>query len=112
MIVYSNLIRRFFKHTRPIVLGGIEASLRRIAHYDFWSDRMRGSVLFDAKADYLLYGMAEKSVLELAAALRNEIGYDGGVQSSTRFVLYSQRELERVTWSCRLMRRWQQIRTR
>jgi uncharacterized radical SAM protein YgiQ len=68
-IVYSNLIRRFFKHTRPIVLGGIEASLRRIAHYDYWSDRIRGSVLLDAKADYLLYGMAEKSVLELADAL-------------------------------------------
>lgn len=68
-IVYSNLIRRYFKHTKPIVLGGIEASLRRIAHYDFWSDRIRGSVLFDAKADYLLYGMAEKSVLDLATAL-------------------------------------------
>jgi len=70
VIVYSNLIRRFFKHTKPIVLGGIEASLRRIAHYDFWSDRIRGSVLFDAKADYLLYGMAEKSVLYMATALR------------------------------------------
>jgi uncharacterized radical SAM protein YgiQ len=69
VIVYSNVIRRFFKHTKPIVLGGIEASLRRIAHYDYWSDRIRGSVLFDAKADYLLYGMAEKSVLEMVATL-------------------------------------------
>ena len=68
-IVYTNLIRRFFKNTRPIVLGGIEASLRRIAHYDFWSDRVRASILFDAKADYLLYGMAEKAVTELADAL-------------------------------------------
>jgi len=69
-IVYTNLIRRFYKSTRPIVLGGIEASLRRIAHYDFWSDRVRASILFDAKADYLLYGMAEKAAVELAGALR------------------------------------------
>ena len=71
VIVYSNLIRRCFKNTRPIVLGGIEASLRRIAHYDYWSDRLRGSILFDAKADYLLYGMAETSVGELAQALHS-----------------------------------------
>ena len=70
-IVYANLIRQYFKNTKPIVLGGIEASLRRIAHYDFWSNRVRGSVLFDAKADYLLYGMAEKSVVRFAGALRD-----------------------------------------
>jgi uncharacterized radical SAM protein YgiQ len=69
-IVYSNLIRRYFKDTRPIVLGGIEASLRRVAHYDFWSDAIRRSILFDAKADYLLYGMAERSIVELAGCLR------------------------------------------
>jgi uncharacterized radical SAM protein YgiQ len=75
-IVYTNIIRRFSKRfhpgqaARPIVLGGIEASLRRVAHYDFWSDSVRRSILFDAKADYILYGMAEKAVLELAAALR------------------------------------------
>ncbi|OGO40638.1 MAG: YgiQ family radical SAM protein [Chloroflexi bacterium RBG_16_58_14] len=69
-IAYTNLIRRFFKDTCPIVLGGIEASLRRIAHYDYWTDRVRGSVLLDAKADYLVYGMAEKTVLELAEALK------------------------------------------
>jgi uncharacterized radical SAM protein YgiQ len=69
VIVYSNLIRRYFKNTCPIVLGGIEASLRRIAHYDFWSDKIRASILFDSKADYLLYGMSETSVQELAHAL-------------------------------------------
>ncbi|NLE45398.1 MAG: YgiQ family radical SAM protein [Chloroflexi bacterium] len=68
-IVYTNLIKRYFKNTVPIVLGGIEASLRRIAHYDFWDDRIRRSVLFDAKADVLVYGMAEKSVVELARAM-------------------------------------------
>lgn len=75
-MVYTNLIRRFYKHTRPIVLGGIEASLRRVAHYDYWSDRVRASILFDAKADYLLYGMAEKSVVELADRLNR--GVDPG----------------------------------
>jgi uncharacterized radical SAM protein YgiQ len=69
-IAYANLIRRYFKETAPIVLGGIEASLRRIAHYDFWSNRVRRSVLFDAKADFLLYGMAENTVLEIAVRLR------------------------------------------
>jgi uncharacterized radical SAM protein YgiQ len=76
-IIYSNIIRRFSKRlhpgqpARPIVLGGIEASLRRLAHYDFWDDSIRRSVLFDAKADYILYGMAEKATLEFAAALRD-----------------------------------------
>ena len=70
-LVYANLIRRYFKDTAPIVLGGVEASLRRIAHYDFWSDSVRRSVLFDAKADYLLYGMAEGSVIDLARAFNH-----------------------------------------
>ena len=69
VIVYSNLIRRFFKTTRPIVLGGIEASLRRISHYDGWSHSVRRAIIFDAKADLLVYGMAEQTVLELAARL-------------------------------------------
>jgi len=69
VIAYTNLIRRFFKNTRPILLGGIEASLRRIAHYDYWSDSLRRSILFDAKADYLLYGMAEQSVLDFARSV-------------------------------------------
>ena len=67
---YTNLIRRYVRPAGPIVLGGIEASLRRVAHYDYWSDALRRSILFDAKADYLLYGMAEQSVVELARALQ------------------------------------------
>ncbi len=69
-MVYTNLIRRYFKNTCPIMLGGIEASLRRAAHYDFWSNKIRGSILFDAKADYLIYGMGETSVLEFAFAMK------------------------------------------
>ena len=71
VIVYSNLIRQRFKETTPLVLGGIEASLRRIAHYDFWNNKVRNPILFDAKADYLVYGMGEKATLELAQALQN-----------------------------------------
>jgi uncharacterized radical SAM protein YgiQ len=74
VIVYANLIRRYFKNTKPIVLGGVEASLRRIAHYDYWSDSVRRSILFDAKADLLVYGMAEKTIVALAERLR--VGQD------------------------------------
>lgn len=68
-IAYANLIRQHFKNTKPLVLGGVEASLRRIAHYDYWSDSIRRSILFDARADILAYGMAEKAVLEIAQRL-------------------------------------------
>lgn len=70
-IQYTNLIRRYFKPTAPIVLGGIEASLRRIAHYDFWSGSIRKPVLFDAKADFIVYGMGEKAILLLSKALQS-----------------------------------------
>jgi len=69
VLVYTNLIRRFAPSPAPIVLGGIEASLRRLAHYDFWSDGLRRSVLLDAKADYLVYGMGEETVVALAREL-------------------------------------------
>ncbi|PLX65988.1 MAG: YgiQ family radical SAM protein [Denitrovibrio sp.] len=67
VIAYTNLIRKHFKGTAPIVIAGVEASLRRLTHYDFWSDKLRRSILFDSKADYLIYGMGEKTVLEFAA---------------------------------------------
>lgn len=64
-VVYANIARRAFPQL-PLVLGGIEASLRRISHYDFWTDSLRRSILLDAKADLLLYGMGERSILETA----------------------------------------------
>lgn len=67
-LVYSQRCREAYKGT-PIVLGGIEASLRRIAHYDYWSDKVRRSVLFDAKADILLFGNAERALVEVAHRL-------------------------------------------
>ena len=68
VIVYGNLIRRSYKHT-PIILGGIEASLRRLAHYDYWENKLRRSVLLDSGADLISYGMGEHSVVEIAEAL-------------------------------------------
>ena len=70
VIAYTNLIRRHFKNTSPIVIGGIEASLRRISHYHYWNNKIRRSILFDAKADILVYGMGEKTILEVAARLK------------------------------------------
>lgn len=69
LIVYSNLIRRYSTGKTPIVLGGIEASLRRLAHYDYWDNRIRRSILFDARADLLVYGMGERSMLAIANRL-------------------------------------------
>ena len=70
--VYGNLIRRTYKD-KPIIIGGIEASLRRLAHYDYWQDKLKRSVLLDSGADILLYGMGEHSIVEVADAL------DGGL---------------------------------
>ncbi len=68
-IVYANLCRQAFGRHTPIVIGGIEASLRRIAHYDYWSDQVRRSILLDAKADLLIFGMGERPVWEVARRL-------------------------------------------
>ena len=70
--VYGNLIRRTYKNT-PIIIGGIEASLRRMAHYDYWSDSFKRSILLDSQADLLLYGMGERSIIEVADALNSGI---------------------------------------
>lgn len=71
-VVYSNLIRQVYKKT-PIILGGIEASLRRMAHYDYWSDRLKRSILLDSGADLISYGMGERSIVEIADALESGI---------------------------------------
>ncbi len=69
-IVYCNLIRQTYKDV-PILIGGIEASLRRLAHYDYWSDKLKRSILLDSQADLLMYGMGERSVVEIADALNS-----------------------------------------
>ncbi|MCI6421336.1 MAG: YgiQ family radical SAM protein [Blautia sp.] len=68
VVVYGNLIRRTYKKT-PVIIGGIEASLRRLAHYDYWSDSLKRSVLLDSGADLISYGMGERSILAIASAL-------------------------------------------
>lgn len=71
-VVYSNLIRRKYKNT-PIIIGGIEASLRRLAHYDYWSNKVKRAILLDSGADLCLYGMGERSIIEVADALKSGI---------------------------------------
>ncbi|MEE8825938.1 MAG: YgiQ family radical SAM protein [Eubacteriales bacterium] len=68
VIVYGNLIRETYKHT-PMIIGGIEASLRRLGHYDYWSDKVRRSILLESGADLISYGMGERSIVEIADAL-------------------------------------------
>lgn len=72
VIVYANKIKEIFKDT-PVIIGGIEASLRRFAHYDYWDNRVRRSVLVDSKADILSYGMGEKPIVEIAKLLRKGV---------------------------------------
>ena len=69
-VCYCNLIRQTYQDV-PILIGGIEASLRRLAHYDYWSDSLKRSILLDSQADLLMYGMGEKSVVEIAEALNS-----------------------------------------
>jgi len=69
-MIYTNVLKRLFKKT-PVMLGGIEASLRRIAHYDYWQNKVRASILADSKANWLVYGMGENASLEISRALQN-----------------------------------------
>lgn len=92
-VVYCNLIRQVYKHT-PVIVGGIEASLRRLAHYDYWDNALKRSLLLDSGADLISYGMGERSVLEIAQAL------DSGIDiSDLTFVagtVYKAKSLESV----------------
>lgn len=88
VIVYCNLIRRTFRHT-PVIIGGIEASLRRLGHYDYWSDKVRRSILLESGADLLSYGMGERSIVAIADALASgiparDITYIDGTVYKTR----------------------------
>ena len=77
VISYTNLIRKNFKNTVPVILGGIEASLRRVTHYDFWSNKIRRPIVFNSKADAVIFGMGEKTALEVAKKIKdNKIWQD------------------------------------
>lgn len=92
-IVYCNLIKRTYKNT-PIIIGGIEASLRRLAHYDYWSDKLKKSILMDSGADLLSYGMGEKAIVEIADALNS--GLDIKDITFINGTVYKAREIDSV----------------
>ena len=101
-VVYGNLIRRTYKRT-PIILGGIEASLRRLAHYDYWSDSLKRSILLDAGADIISYGMGEHSIVAIAEALEagidvRDITYVPGTVYRARSTHQCYEPLELPTW--------------
>ncbi|MHC1608677.1 MAG: YgiQ family radical SAM protein [Candidatus Methanofastidiosia archaeon] len=75
-IVYAQMLRRAYKDT-PIIIGGIEASMRRFSHYDYWQNKVRKSILMDSKADLLIYGMGERQILEIATRLKKQESLDG-----------------------------------
>ena len=105
-IVYSNLIRKTYKKT-PILLGGIEASLRRLAHYDYWSDKVKRSVLLVSGAELLMYGLGEHSILEIAEALDSGIA----VQDITyiRGTVFKCRDLEELSSDYELLPSYEEI---
>ena len=108
-IVYSQILKRLYPNV-PVVLGGIEASLRRLTHYDYWQDRLRPCILCDAGADLIVYGMGEKPIVELARRIeegmpvsaitdipqtvyiRKEANIPGGIDTQRDIVLHSHEE--------------------
>jgi len=92
-VVYCNLIRSVYKDV-PVIIGGIEGSLRRLAHYDYWSDKLKRSILLDAQADLISYGMGEHSVIEIADAL--DAGIDIKDITFIDGTVYRTRSLEHV----------------
>ncbi len=92
-IVYCNLIRKVYKKM-PIIIGGIEASLRRMGHYDYWSDSVKRSILLDSQADIISYGMGEHSIVEIADALNS--GIDVKDITFVKGTVYKVRDLESV----------------
>ncbi|MBU3145453.1 YgiQ family radical SAM protein [Clostridium sp. CF012] len=90
VIVYCNRAREAFKNV-PIIIGGIEASLRRFAHYDYWDNKVRRSLLIDAKADLLIYGMGEKTIVEIANLFKYGMTVDK--MTSIRGTVYASKEI-------------------
>lgn len=92
-VVYCNLIKKLYKDS-PIIIGGIEASLRRLAHYDYWSDSLKRSILLDSQADIISYGMGEHSIVEIAEAL--DSGLDVKDVTFIDGMVYKTKEIENV----------------
>ncbi len=94
VLVYCNLIKKKYKDV-PVIIGGIEASLRRLGHYDYWSDKMKRSILLDSGADLLSYGMGEKSMIEIADALNS--GTQVSQITKVRGTVYKAREIDHIS---------------
>lgn len=92
-VVYCNLIKKLYKDS-PIIIGGIEASLRRLAHYDYWSDSLKRSILLDSQADLISYGMGERSIVEIADALNS--GLDVKDITFIEGTVYKTKDIEAV----------------
>jgi len=92
-IVYSQMIRKLYKDA-PIIIGGIEASLRRLGHYDYWDDSVRKSILLDSHADLLIYGMADKTIVEVAEALDSGLNIEDIIY--IRGTVWKTRDINRV----------------
>lgn len=106
-VVYAQLSRRAFPGV-PVVLGGMEASMRRVAHYDYWEDKLRPSVLTDSKADLLVYGMGERAVREIARRLRDGEGDLGGIPGTA--VLLGSKATAAADFSgCIVLPSWEEL---
>jgi len=91
-VVYSNILKSLFPEV-PVIIGGIEASMRRLTHYDYWSDQLKPSILIDSKADLLFYGMGEKSIVELIRLLRQGTPFSSITNiPQTTFIVNAQQE--------------------
>lgn len=104
-IVYGNLIRQTYKNT-PVILGGIEASLRRLGHYDYWDNKIKRSILLDSSADLLVYGMGEKAILEVADSLKR--GIPVGEITYVKGTVYHSKSLEHI-WDYKVLPNYKEI---
>ena len=96
--VYTNILKELYPDV-PVVIGGIEASLRRFAHYDYWQDKLLPSILVDSKADYLIYGMGEKSIVEVASYIKKYNAALKGTDANAKEVAEGELEkLRQVAW--------------
>jgi uncharacterized radical SAM protein YgiQ len=106
-VVYAQLSRRAFPGV-PVVLGGMEASMRRVAHYDYWEDKLRPSILSDSKADIVVYGMGERAVREIARRLRDGVGDLGGIPGTA--VLLGAKATAAADFSgCLVLPSWEEL---
>lgn len=107
-IVYSQILKRLFPHV-PVLIGGIEASLRRLAHYDYWDDKVRRSILIDSQADLLMFGMGENTIIEVADALNS--GMDVKDICYIRGTAWKTKSLEHIFDDYILLPSFEEVRT-